>query len=132
MAGVAADFMAALLGDMVANPPARSQPGGPVALPPCPPAPYPAVMAPASPDLELQAVSKRFGHVVALDAVSLTIERGAVVTLLGPSGCGKTTTLRIVAGLEYQTAGSVRIRGVPVDGVPPYRRNANTVFQHYA
>jgi spermidine/putrescine transport system ATP-binding protein len=84
------------------------------------------------PDLELSAVSKRFGSVVALDAVSLVVERGEFVTLLGPSGCGKTTTLRIVAGLEYQTAGSVRIRGESVDGVPPYRRNANTVFQHYA
>jgi spermidine/putrescine transport system ATP-binding protein len=70
--------------------------------------------------------------VVALDAVSLAIERGEFVTLLGPSGCGKTTTLRIVAGLEYQSAGTVRIRGESVDAVPPYRRNANTVFQHYA
>jgi len=84
------------------------------------------------PDLELREVSKRFGHVVALDAVSLLIERGEFLTLLGPSGCGKTTTLRIVAGFEYQTAGSVRIRGESVDGVPPYRRNANTVFQNYA
>jgi spermidine/putrescine transport system ATP-binding protein len=92
----------------------------------------PGGLASSPPDLELQAVGKRFGHVVALEAVTLAIERGEFVTLLGPSGCGKTTTLRIVAGLEYQTAGSVRIRGEPVDGVPPYRRNANTVFQHYA
>ncbi len=87
---------------------------------------------PSPPDLELRGVSKRFGQVVALDAVSLVIERGEFVTLLGPSGCGKTTTLRIVAGLEYQTTGSVLIRGESVDGVPPYRRNANTVFQNYA
>ncbi len=77
-------------------------------------------------------VTKRFGEVVALDAVSLDIERGQFVTLLGPSGCGKTTTLRIVAGFEAQTAGSVSIRGERVDGVPPYRRNVNTVFQNYA
>jgi spermidine/putrescine transport system ATP-binding protein len=84
------------------------------------------------PDLELRDVSKRFGDVVALDAVSLDIARGQFVTLLGPSGCGKTTTLRIVAGFEAQTAGSVSIRGERVDGVPPYRRNVNTVFQNYA
>jgi len=83
-------------------------------------------------DLELRDVSKRFGDVVALDAVSLEIARGQFVTLLGPSGCGKTTTLRIVAGFEAQTAGSVSIRGERVDGVPPYRRNVNTVFQNYA
>jgi spermidine/putrescine transport system ATP-binding protein len=84
------------------------------------------------PDLELRDVTKRFGDVVALDAVSLDIARGQFVTLLGPSGCGKTTTLRIVAGFEAQTAGSVSIRGERVDGVPPYRRNVNTVFQSYA
>jgi spermidine/putrescine transport system ATP-binding protein len=84
------------------------------------------------PDLELRDVTKRFGDVVALDAVSLDIARGQFVTLLGPSGCGKTTTLRIVAGFEAQTAGSVSIRGERVDGVPPYRRNVNTVFQNYA
>ena len=84
------------------------------------------------PDLRLHDVAKRFGEVVALDAVTLDIERGEFVTLLGPSGCGKTTTLRIVAGFEAQTAGSVSIRGERVDGVPPYRRNVNTVFQNYA
>ncbi len=84
------------------------------------------------PDLELRDVTKRFGEVVALDAVSLDIARGQFVTLLGPSGCGKTTTLRIVAGFEAQTAGSVSIRGERVDGLPAYRRNVNTVFQNYA
>jgi spermidine/putrescine transport system ATP-binding protein len=84
------------------------------------------------PDLELRHVSKRFGEVVALDRISLQIERGEFVTLLGPSGCGKTTTLRIVAGLEQESSGSVFIRGEVVNGIPPYRRNVNTVFQHYA
>jgi spermidine/putrescine transport system ATP-binding protein len=84
------------------------------------------------PDLELRDVTKRFGEVVALEAVSLDIARGQFVTLLGPSGCGKTTTLRIVAGFEAQTAGSVSIRGERVDGLPAYRRNVNTVFQNYA
>ena len=84
------------------------------------------------PDLELRDVTKRFGEVVALEDVSLDIARGQFVTLLGPSGCGKTTTLRIVAGFEAQTAGSVSIRGERVDGLPAYRRNVNTVFQNYA
>jgi spermidine/putrescine transport system ATP-binding protein len=88
--------------------------------------------SPGAPDLQLHEVGKRFGDVVALERVSLEIERGEFVTLLGPSGCGKTTTLRIVAGFEHQTTGSVTIRGERVDGVPPYRRNVNTVFQSYA
>jgi spermidine/putrescine transport system ATP-binding protein len=84
------------------------------------------------PDLELRQVSKRFGDVVALASISLEIERGEFVTLLGPSGCGKTTTLRIVAGLEQESSGSVFIRGEMVNHIPPYRRNVNTVFQNYA
>ncbi len=84
------------------------------------------------PDLELRDLTKRFGDVVALDGVSLEVARGEFVTLLGPSGCGKTTTLRIVAGFEQATAGTTAIRGERVDGVPPYRRNVNTVFQSYA
>ena len=83
-------------------------------------------------DLELRDVSKRFGEVVALDSISLEIQRGEFVTLLGPSGCGKTTTLRIVAGLEHGTSGLVYIRGELVNRIPPYRRNVNTVFQNYA
>jgi spermidine/putrescine transport system ATP-binding protein len=84
------------------------------------------------PDLELRDVGKRFGDVVALDSISLEIQRGEFVTLLGPSGCGKTTTLRIVAGLEHETSGSVYIRGELVNRIPPYHRSVNTVFQNYA
>src|SRR3974377_482124 len=84
------------------------------------------------PDLELRNLSKRFGDVVALNSISLEIQRGEFVTLLGPSGCGKTTTLRIVGGLERESAGSVYIRGEQVNNIPPYRRNVNTVFQSYA
>jgi spermidine/putrescine transport system ATP-binding protein len=84
------------------------------------------------PDLELVGLVKRFGPVIAVDGVSLSVDKGEFITLLGPSGCGKTTTLRMVAGFERQTAGEIRIQGRPVDGVPPYRRNCNTVFQNYA
>jgi spermidine/putrescine transport system ATP-binding protein len=82
--------------------------------------------------VELHGLHKEYGASAALENLDLDIEQGEFVSLLGPSGCGKTTTLRIVAGFESQTAGSVRIRGESVDGVPPYRRNANTVFQSYA
>ena len=84
------------------------------------------------PDLELVGLVKRFGPVIAVDGVSLSVDKGEFITLLGPSGCGKTTTLRMVAGFERQTAGEIRIQGRPVDGAPPYRRNCNTVFQNYA
>ncbi|HET7678471.1 MAG TPA: ABC transporter ATP-binding protein [Candidatus Limnocylindrales bacterium] len=83
-------------------------------------------------DVELLDVTKRFGSVVAVDRLTLRIARGAFYSLLGPSGCGKTTTLRMIAGFEDPTSGEVRIGGRSVDGVPPYRRNVNTVFQHYA
>ncbi|MFL5648782.1 MAG: ABC transporter ATP-binding protein, partial [Chloroflexota bacterium] len=83
-------------------------------------------------DVELQAVTKRFGAVVAVDHLDLRIARGAFYSLLGPSGCGKTTTLRMIAGFDQPTEGEVLIAGRPVAGVPPYRRNVNTVFQHYA
>ncbi|HSB72366.1 MAG TPA: ABC transporter ATP-binding protein [Candidatus Methylomirabilis sp.] len=85
-----------------------------------------------APDLELRNLEKTFGAVRAVNDISLRIERGEFVTLLGPSGCGKTTTLRMVAGLEQPTAGSIIIQGQRVEGVPAYRRNVNTVFQNYA
>ncbi|MBI4573908.1 MAG: ABC transporter ATP-binding protein [candidate division NC10 bacterium] len=86
-----------------------------------------------TPDLELRNLVKEFtGGVTAVDNISLRIEKGEFVTLLGPSGCGKTTTLRMVAGLDHPTAGSIVIQGRHVEGVPAYRRNVNTVFQNYA
>jgi spermidine/putrescine transport system ATP-binding protein len=86
----------------------------------------------SSVDVELIDITKRFGSVIAVDDVSLRIARGSFYSLLGPSGCGKTTTLRMIAGFEQPTDGEILIAGVPVAGVPPYRRNVNTVFQHYA
>ncbi len=86
----------------------------------------------SSVDVELIDVTKRFGTVTAVDHVALQIARGSFYSLLGPSGCGKTTTLRMIAGFEQPTAGEILIAGIPVAGVPPYRRNVNTVFQHYA
>jgi spermidine/putrescine transport system ATP-binding protein len=83
-------------------------------------------------DIEFLSVSKRFGAVLAVDAVSLRVEKGAFFTFLGPSGCGKTTSLRLIAGFEQPSQGEVRIGGRSVVGVPAYRRPVNMVFQHYA
>jgi len=85
------------------------------------------------PAVELQGVVKRFGEeVTAVDHVDLTITDGEFFSLLGPSGCGKTTTLRMVAGLELPTAGSIRIHGEEMGLRPPNKRPVNTVFQSYA
>ena len=86
--------------------------------------------------IRLDAVTKRFGDVVAVDAASLCVDRGEVVALLGPSGCGKTTLLRLVAGFERPDAGTVEVAGrVAADAatwVPPERRRVGMVFQDYA
>jgi spermidine/putrescine transport system ATP-binding protein len=94
--------------------------------------PHPTGLTEGAPDVEILDVTKRFGDVVAVDAMTLRIPRGSFTSLLGPSGCGKTTTLRMIAGFEQPTAGEILLAGKPVAGVPPYRRNVNTVFQHYA
>ena len=83
--------------------------------------------------VSLHGVTKRFGEdVVAVDNVDLEIGDGEFFSLLGPSGCGKTTTLRMVAGLEFPTEGSVRIHGEEQGLRPPNKRPVNTVFQSYA
>jgi spermidine/putrescine transport system ATP-binding protein len=85
------------------------------------------------PAVELVGVTKRFGDdVVAVDDMDLTIRDGEFFSLLGPSGCGKTTTLRMIAGFEFPTEGSVRIHGAEMGLKPPNDRPVNTVFQSYA
>jgi len=82
--------------------------------------------------LEIEGVSRRFGDFLAVDDLTLAVASGTFFALLGPSGCGKTTTLRMVAGLERPSAGTVRLAGQDVTGVPAHRRPVNTVFQSYA
>jgi spermidine/putrescine transport system ATP-binding protein len=86
----------------------------------------------ARPSVELDRVTKRFGDVTAVRELTLGVEQGEFFTLLGPSGCGKTTTLRMVAGFEEPTAGRISIDGRDVEGLPPFKRPTNTVFQSYA
>jgi spermidine/putrescine transport system ATP-binding protein len=83
-------------------------------------------------DVELLGISKVFGTTPAVRDLTLKVERGIFFSLLGPSGCGKTTTLRLIAGFEQPTTGRVLIRGTNMAGLPPYRRDVNTVFQSYA
>jgi ABC-type Fe3+/spermidine/putrescine transport system ATPase subunit len=82
--------------------------------------------------VEIRSVSKLFGDFRAVDNVTLSIAPGEFFSLLGPSGCGKTTLLRMLAGFEHPSQGSILIGGREMAGVPPYHRPVNLVFQHYA
>jgi len=82
--------------------------------------------------IRFERVTKRFGGTVAVDGLDISIRQGEFFSLLGPSGCGKTTTLRMVAGFEQPSEGRIFLEGEPVETVPPYHRNVNTVFQSYA
>ncbi len=85
-----------------------------------------------TPAVELRGVTRRYGDMAAVDGVSLAVAPGEFLTLLGPSGCGKTTLLRLIAGSEVLTAGSVWIDGRDVTALPAFRRPVNQVFQSYA
>src|SRR3954449_3679834 len=90
-------------------------------------------MGSGAPDVRLTGVTKRFGDdIVAVDRVDLDVRNGEFLALLGPSGCGKTTTLRLIAGFEEPTDGEIEIGGRSAAGIPPHRRDVNTVFQQYA
>jgi spermidine/putrescine transport system ATP-binding protein len=82
--------------------------------------------------LELRGLSRRFGDFVALDDVNLSVRAGEFLTVLGASGSGKTTTLRLIAGFDRPTSGSIWMDGIDLAPLPPFRRPVNTVFQHYA
>ena len=79
--------------------------------------------------LELERIRRKFGQVVAVDDVSITVDKGEFVTLLGPSGSGKTSTLRLIGGFEELDSGSIRIDGKRIDHLPPYQRDTATIFQ---
>jgi len=84
------------------------------------------------PMISIERVSKRYGDFVAVHETSFEIGAAEFFSMLGPSGCGKTTMLRMIAGFEDVTSGVLRLDGVDMVGVPPYRRAVNTVFQNYA
>jgi putative spermidine/putrescine transport system ATP-binding protein len=84
------------------------------------------------PFLELIDVAKSFGTTVAVDAFNLQAEQGEFVSFLGPSGCGKTTTLRMIAGFEIPTGGTIRANDADITRQPPNKRNVGMVFQSYA
>ena len=82
--------------------------------------------------VRFEAVSKRFGRVAAVEALTLDIEQGEFFALLGPSGCGKTTLLRLLAGFEQPSEGRILLDGEDIVAVPPHRRPVNMMFQNYA
>ncbi|MFF7794419.1 polyamine ABC transporter ATP-binding protein [Streptomyces sp. NPDC007991] len=83
-------------------------------------------------DVRLTGISKTYGAFTAVHPLDLTVPQGSFFALLGASGCGKTTTLRMIAGLEEPSAGTVSLGGQDVTALPPYKRPVNTVFQSYA
>ena len=89
-------------------------------------------MTNGAPSVRFSRVSRRFGDVIALDNLSLDIREGEFFAILGPSGSGKTTCLRLIAGFDRPTAGSLELHGTPAGDRPPYARDVNTVFQDYA
>ncbi len=89
-------------------------------------------MTPATPAIRLTALTKTFGSVYAVDNLDLEIAEGEFFSMLGPSGSGKTTVLRLIAGFELPTAGTVELQGVDVTTRAPFDRDVNTVFQDYA
>ena len=88
--------------------------------------------ATAKPLITFQDVSKRFGAFTAIEALDLSIYKGEFFALLGPSGCGKTTLMRMLAGFERPTTGSILLDGIDIANVPPHKRAVNMMFQSYA
>ncbi len=86
----------------------------------------------STPDIRLAGLTKKYGEVVAVAGIDLEIEAGEFFTMLGPSGSGKTTTLRMIAGFEDPSSGTIELAGEDVSAIPPYDRAVNTVFQDYA
>ncbi|PIN64623.1 hypothetical protein CKQ90_18535, partial [Klebsiella pneumoniae] len=82
--------------------------------------------------VEFQNVSRLYGDVRAVDGVSIGIRDGEFFSMLGPSGSGKTTCLRLIAGFEQLSGGTIHIFGQPASELPPWQRDVNTVFQDYA
>src|SRR6188474_1313716 len=95
-----------------------------------------ATIAPPQPTgsgLDLVDLTKEFpGGTVAVEDVNLHVDHGEYVVLLGPSGCGKTTTLRMIGGHEFPTAGQILLDGESLVDLPPHKRPTTTVFQHFA
>ena len=83
-------------------------------------------------DVRLEGIRKTYGDVVAVDGVDLDVLDGEFLTLLGPSGSGKTTVLRMIAGFELPTGGTIELDGQDVSRLAPFERDVNTVFQDYA
>ena len=99
---------------------------------PLPRSPHHGGASAGDPVIVLDHVAKHFTNFVAVHEAHFNIARGEFFSMLGPSGCGKTTTLRMIAGFEQPTSGHILLEGQDVSTTPPYKRNVNTVFQHYA